>query len=98
MIHSAPMSTASANSSGYAPAGAQFTTTHWSVVLAAGDATRPGAAEALEQLCRAYWYPLYVYVRRRGHSAEDARDLTQEFFQRLLTSDWIARADQTKGR
>ena len=86
------------NSSEFAPAGAQFTTTHWSVVLAAGDANLPGAVEALEQLCRAYWYPLYVYVRRRGHKPEDARDLTQEFFQRLLTSDWIARADQTKGR
>jgi RNA polymerase sigma-70 factor (ECF subfamily) len=68
------------------------------VVLAAGDATLPGAFEALEQLCRAYWYPLYAYLRRRGYSAENAQDLTQEFFQRLLTSDWIARADQTKGR
>jgi RNA polymerase sigma factor (sigma-70 family) len=60
--------------------------------------TFPGAAEALDQLCRAYWYPLYAYVRRRGHLPEDAQDLTQEFFRRLLTSDWIARADQTKGR
>jgi DNA-directed RNA polymerase specialized sigma24 family protein len=98
MIHSAPMSTARRNSSGFPHAGSQFTTTHWSAVVAAGDATLPGAAEALDQLCRAYWYPLYVYVRRRGHLPEDARDLTQEFFQRLLTSDWIARADQTKGR
>jgi RNA polymerase sigma-70 factor (ECF subfamily) len=66
--------------------------------VAARDATLPGAAEALEQLCGAYWYPLYAYVRRRGHSPEVAQDLTQEFFQRLLASDWIARADQTKGR
>ncbi|MHC1766451.1 MAG: RNA polymerase sigma factor [Verrucomicrobiia bacterium] len=77
---------------------ARFTTTHWSVVLAAGDATLPGAVEALEELCGAYWYPLYAYVRRRGYVPEDAQDLTQEFFQRLLTSDWIARAEQTKGR
>jgi DNA-directed RNA polymerase specialized sigma24 family protein len=98
MSHSAPMSAARGNSSGFPHAGSQFTTTHWSAVVAAGDATLPGAAEALDQLCRAYWYPLYVYVRRRGHLPEDARDLTQEFFQRLLTSDWIARADQTKGR
>jgi RNA polymerase sigma factor (sigma-70 family) len=86
------------SSSEFAPGRAQFTTTNWSEVVAAGDATLPGAAEALERLCRAYWYPLYAYVRRCGHSAEDARDLTQEFFHRLLASDWIARADQGKGR
>jgi RNA polymerase sigma-70 factor (ECF subfamily) len=86
------------DSSEFATGPAQFTTTNWSAVVAAGDAALPGAAEALEQLCRAYWYPLYAYVRRCGHSAEDARDLTQEFFHRLLASDWIARADQAKGR
>jgi RNA polymerase sigma factor (sigma-70 family) len=91
------MSALRENSSEYAPVGARFTTTHWSAVVAARDA-HPGAAEALERLCRAYWYPLYAYVRRRGRLAEDAQDLTQEFFQRLLTSDWIARADQAKGR
>lgn len=64
----------------------------------AGNGTLPGAVEALEQLCRAYWYPLYAYVRRRGYSSEDAQDLTQDFFQRLLASDWIGRADQEKGR
>jgi RNA polymerase sigma-70 factor (ECF subfamily) len=67
-------------------------------VVAAGNTALPGALEALEKLCRAYWYPLYAYVRRRGYSAENAQDLTQDFFQRLLTSDWIARADRTKGR
>lgn len=92
------MSATRGNSSEFAPLRARFTTTHWSVVVAAGDATQPGALDALEQLCRAYWYPLYVYVRRRGHSPEDAQDLTQDFFQRLLASDWIARADQAKGR
>jgi RNA polymerase sigma-70 factor (ECF subfamily) len=63
---------------------AQFATTHWSVVLAAGRDDSPAATTALEQLCAAYWYPLYAYVRRRGYGAEDARDLTQGFFARLL--------------
>jgi hypothetical protein len=59
-----------------------FVTTHWSVVLAAGhgDATR--TSDALAHLCKSYWYPLYAYVRRRGHSPPDAQDLTQEFFAR----------------
>lgn len=56
-----------------APSGAAiFATTHWSLVLAAGLGDSPQAAEALEKLCRAYWYPLYVYVRRRGYGVEDA--------------------------
>jgi RNA polymerase sigma-70 factor (ECF subfamily) len=53
-----------------------FTTTHWSVVLAAGDPSSPQAATALEHLCRAYWYPLCACVRRRGYGPEDAQDLT----------------------
>jgi len=61
-----------------------FTTTHWSVVLAAGQEDSPRAAEALQTLCRAYWYPLYLYVRRRGYGPEDAQDLTQQFFARFL--------------
>ena len=65
-------------------ASAHFATTHWSVVLAAGERELPQAAEALEKLCRAYWYPLYVYVRRQGNSPEDAQDLTQDFLSRLL--------------
>src|SRR5881397_808845 len=68
----------------------QFTTTHWSVVLAAGDSTAPTAQSALEQLCRSYWYPLYAFVRRRGYSPEDAQDLTQSFFERLLERDLLA--------
>ena len=65
-------------------ADADFRTTHWSLVLRAGGASAPEAAAALEQLCRAYWYPIYVYVRRQGHAPHDAQDLTQEFFARLL--------------
>ena len=60
-----------------------FTTTHWSVVLAAADQETPEAAAALERLCRTYWNPLFAYVRREGHSPEDAQDLTQEFFASL---------------
>lgn len=67
------------------PAGAAaFTATHWSVVLAAGQAGSPASAAALETLCRTYWYPLYAYVRRQGYRPEDAQDLTQDFFARLL--------------
>jgi RNA polymerase sigma factor (sigma-70 family) len=79
-------------------AGGVFATTHWSVVLAAADAQSPQAGAALEQLCRTYWYPLYAYVRRCGHGHEDAEDLTQEFFARLLAKDFLARADPHKGR
>jgi RNA polymerase sigma-70 factor (ECF subfamily) len=75
-----------------------FTTTHWSVVLAAGQRDAPQATEALEKLCRTYWYPLYAYVRRRGYEVPDAQDLTQEFFHRLLDRDWLAQVDRRKGR
>ena len=80
------------------PSDAWFATTRWTVVLSAGDSSSPHAATALESLCRAYWYPLYAYVRRRGHSPPDAQDLTQEFFSQLLEHHWIARADRHKGR
>ena len=75
-----------------------FATTHWTVVLAAGRRGAPEADRALEELCRTYWYPLYAYVRRRGHGPEDAQDLTQEFFARLLAKHWIESADREKGR
>jgi RNA polymerase sigma-70 factor (ECF subfamily) len=78
--------------------GASFRTTHWSVVLAAGRADSTTAREALERLCRAYWYPLYAYVRRRGCSPEDAEDLTQAFFARLLQKRWPDAADRGRGR
>jgi DNA-directed RNA polymerase specialized sigma24 family protein len=76
----------------------RFTTTHWSVVLAAGQGSAPGAQEALERLCQTYWYPLYAYVRRKGYGAEDAQDLTQEFFARLLARNYLRVADRNKGR
>lgn len=79
------------------PRGA-FATTHWSVVLRAGNAQSGQAHEALEKLCRAYWYPLYAYVRRRGYSPEDAQDLTQSFFAHLLGKNSVAAADRERGR
>jgi RNA polymerase sigma-70 factor (ECF subfamily) len=75
-----------------------FATTHWSVVLTAGQRDLPQAAEALEKLWRAYWYPLYVYVRRQGNNPEDAQDLTQDFFSRLLEKNYLARADRDRGK
>jgi len=77
---------------------AEFPITHWSVVLSASDPGSSRATEALEKLCRTYWYPLYAYVRRRGKSPPDAQDLTQEFFARLLARHWLERADQARGR
>lgn len=73
-------------------------TTHWSVVLAAQEKSSPDSAAALETLCRAYWYPLYAYVRGSGLSPHDAQDLTQEFFARLLTKNYLQAADPEKGR
>src|SRR5438552_8143302 len=75
-----------------------FVTTQWSVVLSAGHSDTLSARAALERLCQSYWYPLYAYVRRRGYSAEDAEDLTQAFFARLLSSDFFAQADRERGR
>ncbi|MEO8428626.1 MAG: sigma factor [Verrucomicrobiota bacterium] len=75
-----------------------FATTHWSIVLAAGQKDSPHTAAALEKLCRVYWYPLYAYVRRRGSSPEDAQDLTQSFFARLLERDLLSLASPQRGR
>jgi RNA polymerase sigma-70 factor (ECF subfamily) len=75
-----------------------FLTTRWSVVLTAQDGAAPGASEALEILCRSYWYPLYAFVRRSGHGPHDAQDLTQEFFARLLEKEWLHTAVRERGR
>jgi RNA polymerase sigma-70 factor (ECF subfamily) len=75
-----------------------FATTHWSVVLAAGNGKEEQANTALEKLCAAYWYPIYVYVRRKGYGPEDAQDLTQEFFFQVIAKDRLRLADQNKGK
>jgi len=90
---------AEADSSDHSPASArEFATTHWSVVLTAGQRDSAHAAAALEKLCRAYWYPLYAYVRRRGYSPEDAEDRTQSFFVRLLEGKLLPHASPQRGR
>jgi RNA polymerase sigma-70 factor (ECF subfamily) len=77
---------------------AVFVPTHWSVVLAAKDKSSPQSQEALETLCRTYWYPLYVFARRQGQQPHDAQDLTQEFFIRLLQKDYLDAVEQERGR
>src|SRR5271169_340592 len=81
-----------------APGAGNFALTRWSVVLAAGSNDSTHARDALERLCRAYWFPIYAFVRRQGHSPHDAQDLTQEFFARLLAKHYLADADREKGR
>lgn len=76
----------------------KFTTTRWSVVLRAGKWGEDGSSEALHELCTQYWYPLYAFVRRRGHSPEDAADLTQSFFVKLLEYNLPGSANPEKGR
>ena len=75
-----------------------FPATHWSVVLAARGGDDTDSMRALETLCRAYWYPLYAYLRRQGHSPHDAQDLTQGFFARLLEKHYLDAVDRDKGR
>jgi RNA polymerase sigma-70 factor (ECF subfamily) len=75
-----------------------FATTHWTVVLAAGQRHTPQSDGALEELCKTYWFPLYAYVRRRGHAKQDAEDLVQAFFARLLEKNFLANLDSEKGK
>lgn len=75
-----------------------FGTTHWSVVVAARDLSAPDAQAALARLCQTYWYPLYCCVRRHGRSPEDAQDLTQAFFEKLIQRNQISLADRERGR
>ncbi len=76
----------------------QFATTHWSMVVSAGHSRSPEASRALAILCENYWFPLYAFVRRAGYSAEDAQDLTQEFFARLLVQRFLTKVDRQKGK
>ena len=75
-----------------------FTTTHWSIVLKAGRRESGQADEALEKLCRAYWYPIYIFLRRSGWTAHDAEDVTQAFFERVLGNNYLSAVDRTKGK
>jgi RNA polymerase sigma-70 factor (ECF subfamily) len=80
------------------PSEAPFPTTRWSRVLAAGDRAAPEARDALAELCASYWYPVYAFIRRKGHAPESALDLTQGYFARLLESRTLAAADPARGR
>ena len=77
---------------------ADFHTTRWTIVMKAAQSQAPGGESALTQLCRLYWYPLYMFARRRGHSPDDAQDLTQGFFLHLLEQKALAGVDQLKGK
>jgi RNA polymerase sigma-70 factor (ECF subfamily) len=76
----------------------RFEATRWSIVVAAGGVNSERARKALEHLCAAYWYPLYAFARREGHGVEDAQDLTQGFFARLLEKQDWARVDRERGK
>lgn len=91
------MSAAVPNDSRASRAG-RFATTHWSIVLAAANPASAKSLDALTALCEAYWYPLYAFVRRNGHNPEDAQDLTQEFFARLVEKNHLAAVARDKGR
>jgi RNA polymerase sigma factor (sigma-70 family) len=80
------------------PGSSQFPTTRWTLIVAAGDPRRKDARSALVSLCEKYWYPLYAYLRRRGYAPDQAQDLTQEFFMRVLEGRYLDRADPEKGR
>ena len=75
-----------------------FLTTHWSVVLTAGRESSSAGAAALEQLCRTYWFPLFAFLRRKGFGDEDAKDLTQQFFTRLLERNDFRGVEARKGK
>lgn len=83
-------------SNGYSPG--RFATTRWSMVISAADARSQRGRESLAELCTMYWRPVYAYVRKRGETPDDARDLTQEFFATLLEKNYVAAADPARGR
>jgi RNA polymerase sigma factor (sigma-70 family) len=76
----------------------RFATTHWSVVLQAGKPKAPGYQQALETLCRSYWFPLYAYLRRHGYNNQQAEDYTQAFFCRILEKQVLSMADSKRGK
>src|SRR5436190_2019344 len=81
-----------------APTSDAFESTQWSIVVSAGNQESPRAQQALAKLCQTYWYPLYVFVRRQGQAPEDAQDLVQGFFAKLIEKNYVADAEREKGR
>jgi RNA polymerase sigma factor (sigma-70 family) len=92
------MDTPEQNASRDTALGARFAATSWSNVIAAQQQGSPEAEAALERLCRTYWYPLYAYLRRKGHDAHRAQDLTQEFLYRLIKENYLGAADRRRGK
>jgi RNA polymerase sigma factor (sigma-70 family) len=90
--------TSSVPSAGQAASGDYFAKTRWTVVLAAGRKSSPQSDRALAELCQVYWYPLYIYVRRLGHSREDAEDLVQAFFARFLEKNYLEGLQSERGK
>ena len=86
------------NTSASTPPGDIFVTTRWTVVLSAGRKSSPQSDRALGELCQTYWYPLYAYVRRRGHSKEDAEDLVQAFFEKFLEKNYLEGLSAERGK
>src|SRR4051812_6216372 len=93
-LREAPMAGKGPGTSG----SARFTTTNWQLILAARGGDVPEARDALSDLCATYWYPLYAYLRRRHHAADQAEDLTQGFFASLLGRDFLAGVAPEKGK
>ncbi len=93
-----PPASSAANATAVSPGGSQFPSTQWSLVLSAGAGTDTQAHAALESLCRRYWQPLYVFVRRQGRSHHEAEDATQQFLAQLLAADGLRRARPDRGR
>jgi len=91
------MSASTSNQKSVQAAGC-FTSTQWSLVLAAGQRSTPEAEQALAKLCGAYWPPIYAYLRRRGYSTPEAEDLTQSFFVRLLEKNYLRDANPERGK
>ena len=82
------------------PAGGadRFQSTRWSVVLVSAKSQAPGSKEAFADLCQLYWYPLYAFIRYRGHAPEDAQDLVQGFFLHLIEHKTLSRVERSKGK
>ena len=78
----------------------EFSTTRWSLILSAAGSNvdEQKAREALAELCRTYWRPVFLFVSRQGYGLEEAQDLTQDFFAMILESDWLKHADRHRGR
>ena len=89
---------ADSSTPGSSAPGDYFVTTRWTVVLSAGRKSSPQSDRALADLCQTYWYPLYAYVRRQGHSMEDAEDLTQAFFARFLEKNYLEGLSSERGK